>query len=632
MAKSSKDATQDSNTARSPQGPRPDRRHFLYSAGLGVSTVALLAAFRPKDAQGSIEPSSWISPQAPAGIFIIRGVIDTVFDLRNAPRPRGQNVATFVRGYAQIGDGGQGTFYWDPAETRADNNGFIIRPVTVSGPGRWRRDWDGHRLNVKWFGARGDGSLDDRAAIQTALDNAPAHGMVFLPPGDYRVDSQLFITNDPVSKQRNIRLVGSNAGARGSDRTRLVWHGPAEGHILQLRSRNCIIEHLDFIVSPTASSVARSAVFVRPNPAGAPPTNNIFRHCTFHGSVGDESNFGPMRYGVIVDEAPGNMDFFRFVKCQFRGLTEAGFFLDNSSRQSKGHTFEDCRFENPGEPLGTGIKARSGSLQCYSCFFRGLERAIHTGTLDSLTLVDTESERCKRFLDTFLGNARTSKQWPVTLLGGFFNISLGDFQTPFADGTAFDGQYLLYTHGGQLTVQGCMFDSGDTYFQNFKIETIGRTPDTPSLICIGNRFPTDEPFSAGGTRHRLISLGNKGLVQQSQPGTGFKFNLPDQFVQNGPVAGLIPLTVQALSGTTMSNLRGRTSIPAGQVTQAVTLPIEEPDNNFFVTATLNFTTGSPANMGIGVAVSVANKTTTGFDLRLAAPVGFNADVDWMLMR
>ena len=43
--------------------------------------------------------------------------------------------------------------------------------------------------NVKDFGAHGNGLTDDRVAIQTAIDEATAHGKggIFIPAGIYRV-------------------------------------------------------------------------------------------------------------------------------------------------------------------------------------------------------------------------------------------------------------------------------------------------------------------------------------------------------------------------------------------------------------------------------------------------------------
>jgi len=51
------------------------------------------------------------------------------------------------------------------------------------------RDW----LNVKDFGAQGDGAADDTAAIQAALAACPMGGIVYLPAGAYRTSAPLTI-------------------------------------------------------------------------------------------------------------------------------------------------------------------------------------------------------------------------------------------------------------------------------------------------------------------------------------------------------------------------------------------------------------------------------------------------------
>jgi nitrous oxidase accessory protein NosD len=96
------------------------------------------------------------------------------------------------------GDGGGGTFEWFhiaplPVPDRFPEDGGIVfgNPDLT---GRWIRLWSGH-VNVRWFGARGDGSFDDTQSIQRAIDfcaqytrgGAVVGGTVFFPPGMYRV-------------------------------------------------------------------------------------------------------------------------------------------------------------------------------------------------------------------------------------------------------------------------------------------------------------------------------------------------------------------------------------------------------------------------------------------------------------
>src|SRR5512138_525685 len=60
-------------------------------------------------------------------------------------------------------------------------------------------------VNAKWpqFGAKGDGSTDDSAAIQAALAAAGQDSSVFLPRGTYRVDAPINITGRRLLGERH---------------------------------------------------------------------------------------------------------------------------------------------------------------------------------------------------------------------------------------------------------------------------------------------------------------------------------------------------------------------------------------------------------------------------------------------
>lgn len=92
-----------------------------------------------------------------------------------------------------------------------NNNGSTTTPALVRGNANAFDEPAGYFLNVKEapYNARGNGSTDDTAAIQAALNALPTTGgVVYLPPGRYKISSTLAVTQD------NTTLIGAGAGNR----------------------------------------------------------------------------------------------------------------------------------------------------------------------------------------------------------------------------------------------------------------------------------------------------------------------------------------------------------------------------------------------------------------------------------
>lgn len=127
----------------------------------------------------------WVVDNIPGnGVF---GTIQNIAALRNVTGVGVSNYqAIIVDGYTTAGDGGGGTFWWNSTSTVADNGGTIIAPTGVS-TGRWYRIFSG-AINVRWFGAVGDGVTDDTAAVQAAFTYCNAITLapcVYVPAGNY---------------------------------------------------------------------------------------------------------------------------------------------------------------------------------------------------------------------------------------------------------------------------------------------------------------------------------------------------------------------------------------------------------------------------------------------------------------
>ncbi len=72
-----------------------------------------------------------------------------------------------------------------------------------------------HRINPKWWGAKGDGKHDDHAAIQKAINIAlasPAVNEVYLPPGIYRISKPLIVSRTIQGKYAFVGLTITGYG------------------------------------------------------------------------------------------------------------------------------------------------------------------------------------------------------------------------------------------------------------------------------------------------------------------------------------------------------------------------------------------------------------------------------------
>ncbi|MDD4475193.1 MAG: glycosyl hydrolase family 28-related protein [Eubacteriales bacterium] len=139
----------------------------------------------------------------------------TMSELRSVPSVN-ENSIIVLKGYYKVGDGAGGLFFWDPESTAPDNGGTVIK-INSTDVGRLIRIHEENSLNVKWFGAKGNGSGDDYLAIQSAIDALPIYGgTVSLPGGTYPVSSPIVIGNgdggEGFSTRNGIKLIGEGGG------------------------------------------------------------------------------------------------------------------------------------------------------------------------------------------------------------------------------------------------------------------------------------------------------------------------------------------------------------------------------------------------------------------------------------
>lgn len=123
--------------------------------------------------------------------------VDTIADLTASLGLEAPNKIVIVNGRDAVNDGAGGIFIYDSTLSATNDEAIIING--------WVRQFNG-AVNAKWFGAIGDGVVDDTVAIQSALsysDNID----IYLPSGIYKVTDSLNIKNS------GTRLAGAGINA-----------------------------------------------------------------------------------------------------------------------------------------------------------------------------------------------------------------------------------------------------------------------------------------------------------------------------------------------------------------------------------------------------------------------------------
>lgn len=162
------------------------------NAGLSISQLTAGTSVNAGDlipaVQGSTGPGTGSNVKltlaqilAGAGGIIPLSTVTALRALTTVPAP-----VLWVEGYHAPLDYGEGMFVYVAADTTSADNGGTI--IVAAGGQRWYREIQSLPYSVCWFGATGDGTTNDTAAIQACF-TAAADQEVYVPVGNYLVDT-----------------------------------------------------------------------------------------------------------------------------------------------------------------------------------------------------------------------------------------------------------------------------------------------------------------------------------------------------------------------------------------------------------------------------------------------------------
>lgn len=162
---------------------------------------------------------------------------------------------------------------------------------------------DGAPVNVRDFGATGNGGTNDTAAIKAALTALPNGRTLFFPSGTYLVTAGEIM----ISGKENISLIGEGTGTESSGVSfRVSGTGDITKNLLEIVASNGItISNIGFLGNSTNNPVNKSNIGVYIHRGPGYTSNISFYHCAFRyftvgchvgGLSGNESNNENIRY------------------------------------------------------------------------------------------------------------------------------------------------------------------------------------------------------------------------------------------------------------------------------------------------------------------------------------------------
>jgi hypothetical protein len=209
-------------------------------------------------------------------------------------------------------------------------------------------DW----LNVKEYGAVGDGVADDTAALQSIFFNLEAGEVIYFPPGVYRITDELMIGKDKDTTDREARFLGNAFYGHGAS-TVLRYDG-AQGKSL-LRIAGMLHYRMIGLTMDGAGLAARGIFYKN----GARFQTHLFHQYIL---LRDFTEHG-LYFGPLGDDPGGASAETVFKQMVFDNCGTGIAFLNFNDYN---FTFEGCTFR---ENSRMAIECKNGNFYVRNCRF-----------------------------------------------------------------------------------------------------------------------------------------------------------------------------------------------------------------------------------------------------------------------
>jgi len=321
-------------------------------------------------------------------------------------------------------------------------------------------------VSVKDFGATGDGTTDDSAAIQAAIDAVAARGSgditrgtVIFPAGTYLIDTQLELN------QQSVAFIGIGKPI-------IKWDGANTDAMFYIKdSSRCSWDDIIFLGKDAAPPTA--ALYFASPVAATIGTNEYFivRNCAFGREYTQETSpVWELARGIWVAGASNtNNDSFYIENCQFHDCSTAGVAIDNA--QSVWGEFHNCVFNACGYGLYTGSNTMGWNLSFNRCttadlhVFRDIAVSVWGFNSENSNLPISQSQAASLFVDggkILLSTAymASNDKWASFSTGNHLSL-----RNLLVVESGLTGTYLSFAGSSAnyctLTIEDCELPNGD---------------------------------------------------------------------------------------------------------------------------------------------------------------------------